>query len=249
MRTVSSIRHENLIRLANQYGRKDLSLMLGHASQSTVSQLINKSKDSATGKEKNVGDKLARHIEKSLSLPSGWMDTPATQHPDEKIVQSVKTVSLCIQDSNTGSDFTGEGNPDGGRETYEAHKIYYAQLTSCTSASKGFLIKEKSFFAQHGLAPENALAVIAQDESMADYISQGDAVIFDKSKTIAQSGRIFLIDHPDGLRIRQLRREIDATWILESRNGDKRRYFDERIEKDKTQFLRILGQFVHRQGG
>ena len=246
MKTVSSIRHENLLRLANQYGRKDLSLLLGHASQSTISQLINKSKDSATGKEKNVGDKLARHIENSLSLPSGWMDTPVAQHLDSAISELFQPVSFGVRAHlGVGEDTA----PEDGRESYEAYKIFYAQLNGAAPPARAFLIKEKSFFEQHGLSPQNVVAMIAHDESIADYIVQGDVVIFDRSKTIAQSGKIFLIDHPDGLRIRQLRREIDGDWRLESRNADKRRYFDERIAQDKTQFLRILGQFVHRQGG
>ncbi len=114
---------------------------------------------------------------------------------------------------------------------------------------KGHLIKEKTFFNKYGLVPENAFALYADGDSMADFIVDGDIVIFDKSKTHPRSGKIFAIEHPDGLRIKCLRRSIDGSWILESRNSDKRMYPDEVIPPDQVDLLKILGEFVYRQGG
>lgn len=113
----------------------------------------------------------------------------------------------------------------------------------------GHLIKEASFFKRYNLNPANAIAVYADGDSMSDFIVDGDIVIFDTSKTEPVSDRIFLIEHPDGLRIKQLRREIDGSWVLGSRNVDKRRYPDERIDASHADLLRIKGQFVYRQGG
>ena len=111
------------------------------------------------------------------------------------------------------------------------------------------LYKEQSWFRRYQIKPENALAVWADGDSMADFIVDGDIVIFDVSKTTPRSGSIFLIDHPDGLRIKRLRREIDGAWVLESDNRDKRRFPDERIGPDQVDLLKICGQFVYRQGG
>ena len=84
---------------------------------------------------------------------------------------------------------------------------------------------------------------------MADFIVDGDIVIFDRSKIEPKSGKIFLIDHPDGLRIKQLRRQIDGSWLLESRNPDKRQFPDEVIQPSHADLLKIAGEFVYRQGG
>lgn len=111
------------------------------------------------------------------------------------------------------------------------------------------LLKEPSWFRRYKLKPSDALAVWADGDSMSDFIVDGDIVIFDKSKTTPRTGRIFLIAHPDGLRIKRLRREIDGTWVLESNNPDKRRFPDERIAADHAELLEILGEFVYRQGG
>ena len=111
------------------------------------------------------------------------------------------------------------------------------------------LLKEPSWFKRYGVAPESVLAVWADGDSMANFIVDGDIVIFDKTKTTPRSGQIFLIEHPDGLRIKRLRREIDGAWVLESDNPDKRRYPDERVTAEQAELLRLKGQFVYRQGG
>ena len=111
------------------------------------------------------------------------------------------------------------------------------------------LLKEPSWFRRYKLKPKDAMVVWADGESMADFIVDGDIVIFDTSKTTPKSGRIFLIDHPDGLRIKRLRRDINGSWVLESANTDKRRFPDERIAPDQAELLTIKGEFVYRQGG
>lgn len=110
------------------------------------------------------------------------------------------------------------------------------------------LIKEPGFFRHFKLRPEEALAVWADGDSMSDFIVDGDIVIFNKSKTTPRSGQIFLIDHPDGLRIKRLRRGIDGAWVLESNNGDKHKYPDERVAPEHAEYLKIVGEFVCRQG-
>lgn len=111
------------------------------------------------------------------------------------------------------------------------------------------LVKEASWFKRYKIKPHEALAVWADGDSMADFIIDGDIVIFNKSRTTPKSGNIFLIEHPDGLRIKLLRRDISGAWILESKNSDKRAYPDEVITPDQSELLKILGEFVYRQGG
>ncbi|MGY6271036.1 XRE family transcriptional regulator [Achromobacter denitrificans] len=113
----------------------------------------------------------------------------------------------------------------------------------------GHLVKEASFFKRYNLSPANAIAIYADGDSMSDFIVDGDIVIFDTSKTEPKSGKIFLLEHPDGLRIKQLRRDIDGSWVLESRNPDKRKFPDERVEPERLDFLKLHGEFVYRQGG
>lgn len=111
------------------------------------------------------------------------------------------------------------------------------------------LIKESSWFKRYKIRPKDAIAIWADGDSMADYIVDGDIVVFDTSKKAPKSGHIFLIQHPDGTKIKKLRLGIDGSWMLESNNLDKRRFPDERISPDQAELLVILGEFVYRQGG
>lgn len=113
---------------------------------------------------------------------------------------------------------------------------------------KGHLIKEASFFTKYQVRPENTFAIYADGDSMADYIVDGDLCIFDRARTTPVSGGIFAIEHPDGLRIKELRRSIDGTWTLASRNPDKRKYPDEFILPGQNEYLKIIGQLFYRQG-
>lgn len=111
------------------------------------------------------------------------------------------------------------------------------------------LVREEGWFRRYGVRPEDVFAVFADGDSMAEFIVDGDIVIFNRKRTTPRSGAIFLIEHPDGLKIKRLRREIDGGWVLESTNPDKSRFPDERITAEQADLLRIRGEFVYRQGG
>jgi phage repressor protein C with HTH and peptisase S24 domain len=114
---------------------------------------------------------------------------------------------------------------------------------------KGHLVKEASFFHKYNVRPEDLFSIYADGDSMADFIVDGDIVIFDKRHKEPRSGKIYAIDHPDGLKIKLLRRGIDGSWTLESKNIDKRMYPDERIELGQQDLLKVHGEFIYRQGG
>lgn len=151
-------------------------------------------------------------------------------------------------------DMPIRSSDEDGVRTYQIE--YWDAKGSCGGGSHnddatimGYLAKEPTWFQRYHVKPEDAVAVTADGFSMADFIIDGDIVIFDRSKTTPQSGFIFLIEHPDGLRIKQLRRDINGAWILESRNPNKAQYPDEIIPPEKGELLIIKGRFVYRQGG
>lgn len=133
---------------------------------------------------------------------------------------------------------------------------YYEAKASCGNGvivfdggPKGHLLKEETFFRKYDIEPQDIIAVYADGNSNADFIVEGDIALFNRKKNEPRSGKLFLIDHPDGLRIKQMRRLVDGSWMLESRNPDKREYPDEVIQPSQAESLRILGEFFYRQGG
>ncbi len=111
------------------------------------------------------------------------------------------------------------------------------------------LIKEPTFFTKFKITPENAFAIYAEDDAMADFIVNGDIMIFDKSRTEARGGKIFAIEYLGKLQVRQLWIEPDGSWRLESRNPDKQVYPDQMFVAEELATLRICGEFIYRQGG
>lgn len=195
------------------------------AEKSYISQLM-----SATA---SFGEKAARRLENTYGMGEGFLD----RSPEE----NAKTIGVTMatpETQNTGAIqyWDVRGSCGGGFLNFE-------------QMPKGHLIKEATFFSKYNLKPENAFAIYADGDSMAEFIIDGDIVIFDRSKTQPISGQIFAIEHPDGLRIKVLRRSIDGSWTLESKNPDKRRYPDEVIAASQADLLKIHGQFVYRQGG
>lgn len=239
MKTIEDIRHENLLAVVADLGSNKALADLIQKDPAQVSQWINKSPNSKTGKPRNVSSETARLIELATGKPTGWMDAPHQSIAPKKDANPAK---FGIQEA---------------REGYGAQAIEFVDaIASCGGGAVNHdadlrppLLKEPSWFRRYQISPQDALAVWADGDSMADFIVDGDIVIFNRRKTTPRSGQIFLIEHPDGLRIKRLRRAIDGTWVLESNNPNKQRHPDEPITPDQADLLRIVGEFVYRQGG
>jgi SOS-response transcriptional repressor LexA len=77
MKPIEKIRQENLQRLASELGGPAaLARALGDKSASQISQWLNASRDSKTGKPRSIGNASAREIEAVLGKPYAWLDTP-----------------------------------------------------------------------------------------------------------------------------------------------------------------------------
>ena len=116
----------------------------------------------------------------------------------------------------------------------------------CEPLHTSKLIKEDSRFKKYKVRPKDTFAVYAKGDSMEMFIVDGDIVIFDKTKTKAHSGHIYLLRHPEGLKIKRLKQSITGDWIAESLND---KYPSETIPQSMIQDIKIIGQFIYRQGG
>lgn len=198
--------------------------------------------DWESGKIKRIEGANLINAAAVLGVSADWLLTGKNQPTNKFSIQQVKAdyglLSADEVEAETGKIeyWNVRGSCGGGFLNYD-------------QMPKGHLIKEATFFKKYGVRPENTFAIYADGDSMADFIVDGDIVIFDKSKTQPISGQIFAIEHPDGLRIKVIRRSIDGSWTLESKNQDKRSFPDEVIPAGHAELLKIHGQFVYRQGG
>jgi len=75
MKTIDEIRKENLAILVKDYGGVGKLADVLERSSSQVSQWLNSSKASASGKPRRFNSDSARYIEKMCGKPEGWLDT------------------------------------------------------------------------------------------------------------------------------------------------------------------------------
>lgn len=90
MKTVAAIRQANLQRLAVELGSLDAVAALADTNPVYLSQLRNASRDSRTGRPREMGPALARRIEVAAGKPEGWMDH---QHLDAGEPKAAYTVA------------------------------------------------------------------------------------------------------------------------------------------------------------
>ncbi|MDB5975188.1 MAG: hypothetical protein JWR07_1948 [Nevskia sp.] len=77
--TIDQIYRDNLRLLVKEAKTQDALAELIGKSPAQISQWINASKDSKTGKPRAMSRGVARSVEKAMGKPEGWMDVP---HPD-----------------------------------------------------------------------------------------------------------------------------------------------------------------------
>lgn len=93
------------------------------------------------------------------------------------------------------------------------------------------------------------IALYADGDSMASYIMHGDIILFDMNVADFQDSGIYLLDTPDGLRVKRVSRRADGRIILRSDSTDKVRYPDEEYSAEQAPSLVVKGKFVMRVGG
>lgn len=85
MKTIDQIRRENLTILRDECGGVGKLAERLERGVSQVSQWLNASLNSATGKPRNMNDETCRYIEEKMGKQRGWMDAPhlAVEQTDE----------------------------------------------------------------------------------------------------------------------------------------------------------------------
>lgn len=90
VKVVEEVRRERLLELREEFGSlAELNEALGFTrTDSTISQIINRSANSKTKTPKTMGSSLARDLEAAAKKPRGWMDTdPAKGWPFENLTR------------------------------------------------------------------------------------------------------------------------------------------------------------------
>lgn len=157
-------------------------------SPAQVSQWINASKDSKTGKPRSMDRTTAREIEKKCGKSDGWMDQPI----DES--------------SYKASDFTPVHRADVKFSNGAGSIVYHED-------EKPPLVFRSDFLRRLGITPGNAVVVDAQGISNEPKIADGSVVLVNRGDRERLDGRFFAFRYDGELLIKRLER-IDGVGVL-----------------------------------
>lgn len=101
MNTIAEIRHANLLALIDELGTQDAIAAAVETSPVYISQIVNRYPDSKTGKPRQIGDQLARKLERCCNKPTGWMDNVHRYAPTISQVMAVMESMPAWQQQQT----------------------------------------------------------------------------------------------------------------------------------------------------
>jgi phage repressor protein C with HTH and peptisase S24 domain len=93
------------------------------------------------------------------------------------------------------------------------------------------------------------IATYGDGDSMSNFIITGDILVFDTGVRAISDGSVYLIDTPDGPRVKRINRRADGRVVLRNDNQDKGRYPDEEYTAEQARNLSIKGKLVLRIAG
>lgn len=93
MKTVADIRRDNLLVAIKRAGTAANLAAAAQVSTAYLSQVKSRQPESSSGKPRNMGDDVARRIEKALGEPVGWMDAPrGDELPDTGLAARIAAI-------------------------------------------------------------------------------------------------------------------------------------------------------------
>jgi len=209
-------------RFAEKYG-----LSAGH-----VSQMYNSHRD--------MGDEVARRIEKALGLASGFMDLPpkdmgGTMEPIE---------AYEIREWETEDDLS--------LDTDVLIPVVDVQLSAGGGADNAeFVITrfkipfQRYWLRDNGLHPDDVRVMKVKGDSMRPTMNDGDSVLVDITKKTVRDDKIYALATHKGALIKRLQVTVDGSLRIISDNPSHR---EEVVGPDSQEHVVIIGEVVWRSG-
>ena len=182
---------------------------------------------------KSFGEKTARALEKSLFMPSGYLDddnasSRLTSVIDWERVEELDSEVFAIVPRVAVSLSAGAGSVSQGED--ELPPLAFR---------RDWLVK-KNITSKNNL---RTCTVVGQ--SMEPYLYDGDSVLIDTGQTAIMDRNVYAIEHSGELRIKRLSKTYNGGLVISSDNSI---YKDEVLSPDDAQRLRVIGLCVWRAG-
>lgn len=219
MKTIEETYRERLLMLSKEYGGQTGLSKRIDKSPAQISQWINGSADSKTGKARSMKSDTAREIEVSLNLPRGWFDQPVvSEHatPQEGYIQ----LTLLDIKAAAGIGFDNNDYPES------------VQLIE---------VSEKWARNNLGHSFKSISVITASGDSMQPTFNCGDWLFVDKATNFYDEDGVYVFMSSSGLKVKRLQKFVSGELRIIS---DNQKYKSEVIEDNEFNSIKICGKVV-----
>lgn len=223
MADVYEIRHDNLLRLIQEYGSiAEINERLGRKRNDAALTIVKNRSVGSRGKPREMGSTLARKIEQGLGLDNGWMDTDHTGIVVESAEDDYEEGIRVLELENWGSMGTDPA-------VLEQDVIL-----------GGITLSPEFVRRLNPSSPKNLKVITGHGDSMSPTILPGDKILIDEGVTDLCDG-IYVLQSYDSLFIKRVSRNLKGKAVISSDNPNVK--LSE--ELDGSEELRIVGRVVY----
>lgn len=236
---IKQIRKINLRALVDQYPRVEDFAEKAETSATYISQIFSEKVKA------EVGDKLARKIEKRLGLEHGYMDVlhgPAGQGENVRMAGHAPDLrpirAWNNEDELEGDDYVFLPRLDLSGGCGSGNVLWHIDEKSQPQAFR------RSWCQQMGIDIAFSATCMADGDSMRERIQDGDSLVIDRSKTTILNGKVYLICYDDEYFVKRIFKVPGVGLKIVSDNPDKLRFPDWEIPAEKADSLIIVARVM-----
>lgn len=261
MSNIAYIRKANLLQLIAKYdGTQKQFAEKVNTNNAYISQIVNGS-IGQNGKPANIGNNLARKIEKHLGLEDGYMDVPHNTAPQKQSDTTSREPSANSLNDKPTLPVIRDGIPYDQVQAREIHfwegdepldddefeVPYYKDVEllagdglEAPSFEDGRrkIKYGKTAAYKSGASQTQSLCLTLTGDSMEDLIKDGSMIAIDTSKKEIREGKIYAFRHDKLLRVKYLIPRPDGGILIRSHNKD---YEDEIVTGEEMNTIHIIG--------
>ena len=219
MKTIEETYRERLLMLSKEYGgQTELSKRIDK-SPAQISQWINGSADSKTGKARSMKSDTAREIEIALKLPRGWFDQPvesAHTTPQKGYIQ----LTLLDIKAEAGNGFDNNDYP---------------------KSVKLIEVSEKWAKNKLGHNLESISVITGSGDSMQPTFNSGDWLFVDQAINFYENEGVYVYMSTEGLKVKRLQKLVNGELLIISDNPN---YTSETLKSHEIDSIKICGKVV-----
>lgn len=230
--TREEIRRENARNLATKAGAKAAFARLVEMDASQVSQLIGPTPT------KNIGNSIARRIERAHDLPEGWLDVehPEFTKDDEETVTSTEPATAAAQSIEDVRKLLPGAMPVHVVDNEDPALTHIPKVKLRLSAGiSGFQVEPERFdgstttvptdwIVRNGFNREQLVAIRVKGESMEPTLYEDDLVVVNLADTRPADGNVYAINYEGEPLVKRLTRDA-GQWWLTSDHSDQRKFY------------------------